>query len=229
MPSQVVFPCPNCGASQSVEEGTVSTQCQFCGNTVAVPEELRPKTPPPAPAAPATPSYSFGNPAGVPGMSGMPGMPGMTGMPGMFLNMDISKLKAMAMAARAGDKTEAARLYSEAFGVSPEQAMQAAELMATHHPLVLSQMQMGNSAMMQLGGTPPAGPYAVPGATYNLPSPPVVSTGQRAAGRMSSCCSVALTLFIILVIVGAIAVGLLATSPNLLGSIVSLFSQGIKH
>lgn len=217
MPSQVVFPCPNCGASQSVEEGTVSTQCQFCGNTVAVPEELRPKTPPPAPA---TPSYPFGNTASIPGMAGMPGM---------FLNMDISKLKAMAMAARAGDKTEAARLYSEAFGVSPEDAMRAAELMATHHPLVLSQMQMGTPPMMQLGGTPPGGPYAMPGATYNLPSPPVVSTGQRAAGRMSSCCSVALTLFIILVIVGAIAVGLLATSPNLLGSIVSLFSQGIKH
>jgi predicted RNA-binding Zn-ribbon protein involved in translation (DUF1610 family) len=37
-----VFACPSCGASLSVDEGTAATtKCQFCGNTVIVPEEIR--------------------------------------------------------------------------------------------------------------------------------------------------------------------------------------------
>jgi hypothetical protein len=166
MPRLIVFPCPNCGASQNVEEGAVSTQCQFCGNTVSVPEELRPKTPQPAPVS-MPQKFSFGGAAGMPGM------------PGMFLNMDLSKLKAMALAARAGDKAQAARLYQESFGVSPEEAMQAAELMAAHHPLVLSNMQMSISPVVQMGAVPQSAPYAAPSPIYNLPSPQMVNNSNR--------------------------------------------------
>lgn len=204
MPRQVVFPCPNCGASQSVDEGSVSTQCQFCGNTVQVPDELRPKTPPPAPAA--TP-YSFG------GAAGMPGMP--AGLPGMFMNMDVTKLRAMAMAARAGDLDEAARLYSEAFGVPLEDAKQAAQLMATHHPLVLNQMltqiESGSAPMMQTGGMPPVGPYARPGVTYNLPSRPMY--GPNPPARRNRTCGV---FFALLVLAVVLAFSLIIILPTIL-------------
>jgi len=41
-------------------------------------------------------------------MGGTVNIPGMAGLPGMFMNMDLTKLRAMAMAARNGDKAEAA-------------------------------------------------------------------------------------------------------------------------
>lgn len=41
MPKLRPFACPSCGASLSVEEGAATTKCQFCGNTVIVPEEIR--------------------------------------------------------------------------------------------------------------------------------------------------------------------------------------------
>ncbi len=56
MPQQVVFPCPSCGATLSVDQGVTSTQCQFCGSTVAVPGAIGAAPPQPAPPAP-TPMY----------------------------------------------------------------------------------------------------------------------------------------------------------------------------
>jgi hypothetical protein len=41
------FKCPNCGATMSYEGGPETTvQCAFCGNTAAVPPELRAQTQP---------------------------------------------------------------------------------------------------------------------------------------------------------------------------------------
>lgn len=45
MPKIQVFACPSCGASLSVDEGEKQVKCQFCGNTVIVPRELRPEPP----------------------------------------------------------------------------------------------------------------------------------------------------------------------------------------
>ncbi len=221
MPSQIIFPCPNCGATQSVDEATVSTQCQFCGNTISVPENLRPKTAPPDPSQAAPQAYTFGAAtSGVP-VSSIPGMAAlasMAGLPDAFLNMDVNKLRAMAMAARAGDKAEAARLYSETFGVSPDEAMRVAELMSQHHHVVLSQMPFGGSTPnIQMGaGQPMAGPsqgvtYNLPsppqGVTYNLPSPTVVK--PRRGIRWGACLSAAFTILLAVVILGVI---LLATT-----------------
>jgi len=44
-----VFACPSCGASLHVEGDASTLKCQFCGNTVVVPEDLRRKAPAPAP------------------------------------------------------------------------------------------------------------------------------------------------------------------------------------
>lgn len=204
MPSQIIFPCPNCGATQSVDETEVSTQCQFCGNTISVPENLRPKAAAPDPAQAASQILSFGGAAGTPAMGGMPGMAGMTGLPSMFMNMDLNKLRAMAMAARAGDTAEAARLYSENFGVSQDVAMQAAELMAAHHHIVLSQMPFGTPQIVQMGGAPQVIPPPRPGMTYNLPSPPV-RTRSGSAGRWVTCLAFVFALFLVFAILGFVA------------------------
>lgn len=214
MPSQIVFPCPNCGASQSVDDTTVSTQCQFCGNTIAVPENLRPKSVPPDPAQLASQGYSFG----AAGMAPM-GMGGLAGLPGMFLNMDLNKLRDMAMAARSGNKAEAARLYGEAFGVGPDEAMQAAELMSSHHHVVLSQMQFGtpmiqmgsNAPVVQIGGAQQQLPTPTQGVSYALPSPPMMGGNPRAGGgRWAACVTFAIVLLIAVGIGGAVILMALA-------------------
>ena len=43
MPRIQVFNCPSCGARLTVEGDEAQVKCQFCDNTVIVPEELRPK------------------------------------------------------------------------------------------------------------------------------------------------------------------------------------------
>ncbi len=60
MPNIQVFACPSCGATLAVEGKEFEIKCQFCGNTVLVPEELRPK-PSVGPAAAAPPGV--GSPA----------------------------------------------------------------------------------------------------------------------------------------------------------------------
>jgi DNA-binding beta-propeller fold protein YncE len=52
-PGLRVFNCPSCGASLSIEGTDIQVRCQFCGNTVIVPEELRVK-----PVAPPPPVYT---------------------------------------------------------------------------------------------------------------------------------------------------------------------------
>jgi hypothetical protein len=197
---QIVFPCPNCGANQSVDDSATSVQCQFCGTTITVPENLRPKPAQPQPPAAATQTFSF---------SGTTSIPGMAGMPGMFLNMDIGKLREMALAARAGNQAEAARLYQETFGVSPEEAQQAAELMSSHHHIMLSQMQMSTPLVdkplvFQMGSVPAGAPPVMSSGTYNLPSPPIIGSGQPTGRRWGACLAVALVLLIAVVFAGAI-------------------------
>ncbi len=45
MPKIQVCACLSCGASLGVDEGEKQVKCQFCGNTVIVPRELRPEPP----------------------------------------------------------------------------------------------------------------------------------------------------------------------------------------
>ena len=194
----IIFACPNCGASQNVNDDETSTQCQFCGNTISVPENLRPKTPPAAqtafPSIPSSQPFTLGSAAN------------MAGLPGMFMNMDLNKLRAMAMAARNGDKAEAARLYQENFGVSPEAAMQAAELMSQHHPLVLGQMQFGTPPVAQMGSQFPMAPASMATPIYTLPSPPVSGgrSGTSTGARWGACIAIAFVLIVAVVIGGAI-------------------------
>jgi hypothetical protein len=70
MSRQVVFPCPNCGASQSVDDSIVSMRCQFCGTTITVPAGLRGADQPPgAPYVSSSPAPAPPAPYYVPMMT----------------------------------------------------------------------------------------------------------------------------------------------------------------
>jgi DNA-directed RNA polymerase subunit RPC12/RpoP len=95
------FKCPSCGAPLSFESAGASVRCNFCGNTVIVPEELR--TPdlqaPPTPQAP-----SLGNILG-----------------------QAARLGELGQLIRGGHKIAAIKLYRELFGVGLKEAKDAVE------------------------------------------------------------------------------------------------------
>jgi hypothetical protein len=146
----IVFPCPNCGATQSVNDDETSTQCQFCGNSITVPEALRPKNAAPAP----TPAM----PQAIP-YAGLTGFPGLSGLP---VNLDINKLRDLGHAIRSGDRNQAAQIYQAIFGVDAAQAQQMVDAMLAHHGATFRMnlppvIQMGGAPpVMQIGNPPPA-------------------------------------------------------------------------
>ena len=209
----IVFPCPHCGATQSVNDDESSTQCQFCGNSITVPEALRPKAAAPDPAAPAMPqAISFAGLAGFPGMSGLP------------LNLDINKLRDLGHAVRAGDQARAAQLYQDIFGVDSAQAQQMVEAMMTHHGAVFQMnmppvIQMGNvPPVAQMGGMPPiqpATPYSLPAPGYITPAPPMMVSSQRGGGRsVAACITIAIVLLIAVMAGGAILAAVLFSTSG---------------
>lgn len=217
----IVFPCPHCGATQSVNDDETSAQCQFCGNSMTVPEALRPKTAPPAPAAPAiSPAISFAGLAGFPSLAGLP------------LNLDINKLRDLGHAVRAGDQAQAAQLYQNIFGVDSAQAQQMVDAMLAHHGAVF---QMNMPPMVQMGSTPsviqmgslppaqPAAPYTLPAPGYITPATPMMVTSQRGGGRSAAgCITIAIVLLIGVVVAGAILAAVLFSTPGLLSTITDV-------
>jgi LSD1 subclass zinc finger protein len=103
----IPFKCTSCGGPLEYEEGGAPTvRCPFCGNSIIVPEELRPR-----PAA---------QPSGGGGF-----------FDGLFrLQERAANLQEIARLARAGNKIEAIKLYREIFGVSLAEAKLAVERMA---------------------------------------------------------------------------------------------------
>jgi LSD1 subclass zinc finger protein len=103
----IPFKCTSCGGPLEYEEGGAPTvRCPFCGNSIIVPEELRPR-----------------RAAHTPGGGGF--------FDGLFrLQERAANLQEVARLARAGNKIEAIKLYREMFGVSLAEAKLAVERMA---------------------------------------------------------------------------------------------------
>ena len=208
----IVFPCPHCGATQSINDDETSALCQFCGNSITAPEALRPKTAPPAPAAPAAPqAISFAGLAGFPGMSGLP------------LNLDINKLRDLGYAVRAGDKAQAAQHYQDIFGVDSGQAQQMVDAMLAHHGAVFQVnmppvIQMGSAPQgIQMGAAQQAPPYTIPPPGYITPATPMMVTSQGGGSRRGAACiTIAIVLLIAVVVGGAILAAVLFSWPGLL-------------
>jgi DNA-binding beta-propeller fold protein YncE len=219
----IVFPCPHCGATQSVNDDETATQCQFCGNSITVPEALRPKNAAPAPTPAVPQAISFAGLAGFPGMSGLP------------LNLDINKLRALGHAVRAGDKAQAAQLYQDIFGVDSAQAQQMVEAMLAHHGAVFQMslppiIQTGNvPPVFQMGSPPPAQPaaaYTIPAPGYITPATPMMVTGQRSGGRSGAACiTIGLVLLVTVIVAGAILAAVLFSTPGALSGVTGLFNQ----
>jgi predicted RNA-binding Zn-ribbon protein involved in translation (DUF1610 family) len=155
VPRLTVFACPSCGASLGVEEGAASAQCQFCGNTVMVPEELRGKAPRSEPA-PAPPPAMFGS---------LPGLP------------DLGKMKQMGDAVRAGNKFEAIRLYQELFGVGPAEARAAIDTMAAGGSVSVNTMSAGSPSVVQRNAAALGSPFATSSQPMIVSTRPARSSG----------------------------------------------------
>lgn len=102
----IPFKCTSCGGPLEYEAGGAPTvRCPFCGNSIIVPEELRPRA------------------AAQPHGGGF--------FDGLFrLQERAANLQEVARLARAGNKIEAIKLYREMFGVSLAEAKLAVERMA---------------------------------------------------------------------------------------------------
>ncbi|MEP7357308.1 MAG: hypothetical protein ABI847_08730, partial [Anaerolineales bacterium] len=186
MPRLTVFACPSCGASLGVEEGAALAQCQFCGNTVIVPEELRGSAPQPQPAAAPSPA------AGVYGS--LPGLP------------DMGKMKQMGDAVRAGNKIQAIKIYRELFGVGLAEAKTAVEMMAAGRPVSVNTLSTGTPNLVQMNAQALGSPYATA-------SPPMI-VDTRSAQR-GGCAAEVIGLIVVLAIAGAALAAVLVAVPDL--------------
>jgi streptogramin lyase len=130
MPKLQVLSCPSCGASLGFEEGEATAQCQFCGNTVMIPEELR-RAQPGAQPAPAASGVRVG---GVPLLDQLP------------------KLREMGDLVRAGRRDEAAQIYRQLFGGTESEARGAVDLMAAGQPVTVHHVSSSFGASTDASG-----------------------------------------------------------------------------
>jgi sugar lactone lactonase YvrE len=102
----IPFKCTSCGGPLEYDgSGALTVRCPFCGSSIIVPEELRPR-----PAAQASSGGFFD---GI-----------------LRLQQRAANLQEIARLARAGQKIEAIRLYREIFNVGLAEAKLAVERMA---------------------------------------------------------------------------------------------------
>jgi sugar lactone lactonase YvrE len=213
MPKLNVFACPSCGASLSVDEGAATTKCQFCGNTVIVPEEIRGR------GQREQPGYSAGAMGGL--AQGAP-------------------LKELGNLVRAGDKAAAARLYRELFASSQAEADSAVERLSLGQGVQVVYMGMPTTLVVdrspaaaaggpqflvggqpvQFGQAPQPPPPVYPMASGPVqPVQPVIISGNP--GRSLGC-----VVWIILLTTGlGILITLLATTGAML-PLIAMFGDG---
>jgi hypothetical protein len=189
MPQINVFQCPACGANLSYDGGpALNFPCQFCGTTVIVPEELRPK----AVAQPAPQTYRAAAGVITPDLVG-------------YLPMD--KLAELKRLAQSGQELQAIKLYREIFDTSATEAHAAVEKLAAGQPLVLMQAQVdisGTTAPDPVGPTAEAARLARgwgASSVGRVPSQPTVNR-SRGAARAAGCSS--------LILLGLVVGGILA-------------------
>ena len=203
MPKPVVFACPSCGASLSVEEGASTTRCQFCYNTVIVPEEMRTAKPV------VTPNVVGGMGASSPGMANLMGQ--------------SQQLKEMGNQIRAGNTLEAIKLYRQLFGSGLAEAKDAVERLAMGQSVQV--MHLGTPTTIQVDRGPSAsigGPTFIPTVQsvrqpMMQPMQPVIITGNPGRGFGCIIAAVLLTTGL------GILITLLATGGAMLPFLATFF------
>jgi DNA-directed RNA polymerase subunit RPC12/RpoP len=144
------FNCPSCGAPLETDGKETSIHCEYCGETVIVPQNLR------------TANTS------APGPVQIPTQPDQPVQPGNFRGrMDPSQLRQMMMAIRAGQLEEAARFFQQGTGADEAQSRQTVEMIANQIsgtnrilPAELAALMMGAMAQSARNYSQPLQPTA---------------------------------------------------------------------
>ena len=195
MPQQLVFPCPSCGASLSVEAGASTVQCQFCGTTAAIPKDLRGQ------ATPSNPPYS---------------------PPGLNYGTDRTQLAAMGDAVRAGNTAEAIRLYQAQFSVGQAEAQQAVSQLAAGQRVMVGTLDNGMPEYLQVSQVAPAAPYYVPVMSPALPDGNKIFRGVMGFNIALTVAIFGFTACIFVFVFAAVG---LAFMPALFGGLGPLFGR----
>jgi DNA-binding beta-propeller fold protein YncE/DNA-directed RNA polymerase subunit RPC12/RpoP len=103
------FSCPSCGAPLHTDGTETNIQCEYCGETVVVPENLRHQAAPGVQPPPVT--FQFGN---------------------VTVGINPFQIRQMMMAVRSGQLDEATQVFQQMSGSSPEVARQTVERIASH-------------------------------------------------------------------------------------------------
>ncbi|MCI0397914.1 MAG: hypothetical protein L0332_18070 [Chloroflexi bacterium] len=132
------FKCPSCNAPLDYEGvGDPVIRCAYCNSAILVPEDLRAR--PQQPAQPMGWSAAPLKPAGF--------GPAF-GYDASQLGGLVAQLKAIKDLIHNGQKSEAARIYQQAFGVSASEAEMVVNLIASGQGVALSSFSFGSSLPM---------------------------------------------------------------------------------
>jgi hypothetical protein len=191
------FNCPTCGAPLETDGKETTIHCEYCGETVIVPQSLRTDNAP-APGAIHFPTQPDN--ASAPGAVQFPTQPGQPFQPGNFRGrMDPSQLRQMMIAIRAGQLEDAVRLFQGGTGVSESQARQTVELISNQLsgsnrilPAELAALMMGAMAQSTMG--------AMAQSTQNYsqplqPTAPVQPRRRSSLGCLAALIIIALVLY----------------------------------
>ena len=180
------FNCPACGAPLETDGKETSIQCEYCGETVIVPVNLRAGT------APVSGAVQFTPPPDQPSQAG-----NTTG------RMDPSQVRQMMMSIRGGQIEDAARIFQAGTGVSEAVAQETIGTIA-NHITTSNRIQPAQLAAMMMGA------FAQSAGGYNQPYQPAAPVQPRRRRSGIGC------LLTLVVIILALYLGYTSISPKLL-------------
>jgi hypothetical protein len=191
------FNCPSCGAPLETDGNETSIHCEYCGETVVVPQNLRNENKPAQGAAQfPTQPFQAGNFAG---------------------SIDRTQIRQMMVSIRAGQLEDAARYFQQGTGASESQARQTVELIANQlsgtnriHPEMLGSLLLGTmGAMAQSAQIYSQAATQSTGQSYSQPLQPVAPIRPRR--RSSLGC-----LLVLAIIAAALYLSYTSLNPALL-------------
>ncbi len=186
------FNCPACGAPLETDGRETSIHCEYCGESVIVPQELRVATQP------------------IPGAGHIPmGSEQPAGGANFPAQLTPTQVRQMMQAIRSGQLEEAATLFLTGTGVDQAAARQTVDTIA-------GQLANSNRILPAELATLMMGAFSQQAQGYNQPYQPVPTPRRRRRGSGLGCL---LTLVIILLVIYFSYVSLSPT--QLVGGITS--------
>ena len=167
------FNCPSCGAPLETDGNEATIHCEYCGESVIVPSELR------------TSSQNQQQPGNIPMQPQQPVSPG--NIPG---KLDVSLVRQMMMAIRSGQTADAVRIFQNGTGTSPEMASQTIDTIA-QQIAISNRILPGELAALMMGAYQARGQRNYSASSPLMPTRPI----RRRGGRLG--CLLALVIVIL--------------------------------